>query len=102
MRPFGNREGLVDGARSVWFALTPSDWLEAFAHHPKIGDRESLRKRFPTSGHLSEKEQAGMDAASTDVLKRFEAITDPAEQSRFYAIHRDEIMAAQTRQNKQS
>ena len=67
-RPFGSREGLVGAARAVWFALTPSDWREAFDHHPKIGDRESLRKRFPTSGHLSEKEQAGMDAASTDVL----------------------------------
>ena len=45
-----------------------SDWLEAFGHHPKIGDRDSLRQRFARTAHLSEREQAGVDGASEDVL----------------------------------
>jgi 2-oxo-4-hydroxy-4-carboxy-5-ureidoimidazoline decarboxylase len=67
-RPFRSREGLLEAARDVWFSLTPADWLEAFTHHPKIGDRESLRRRFAAGGDLSEKEQAGLNGASADVL----------------------------------
>ena len=68
-RPFGSRESLVDAARDEWFALGRSDWLEAFSHHPKIGDRDSLRQRFARTAHLSEREQAGVDGASEDVLE---------------------------------
>jgi 2-oxo-4-hydroxy-4-carboxy-5-ureidoimidazoline decarboxylase len=67
-RPFHSREGLLRAAHDVWFSLTPADWLEAFTHHPKIGDRESLRRRFAASGDLSEKEQAGVNGASATVL----------------------------------
>ena len=67
-RPFEDQESLLKAARDEWFALTPTDWREAFAHHPQIGDRESLRQRFAASGHLSEKEQAGLDGASLSVL----------------------------------
>jgi 2-oxo-4-hydroxy-4-carboxy-5-ureidoimidazoline decarboxylase len=67
-RPFQSRQALLDAARDEWFALTPADWQEAFAHHPKIGDRESLRRRFADTHHLSEREQAGMDGAAADVL----------------------------------
>jgi 2-oxo-4-hydroxy-4-carboxy-5-ureidoimidazoline decarboxylase len=67
-RPFHNRQGLLKAAREEWFALTPSDWQEAFAHHPKIGDRDALRHRFAGTRHLSEKEQAGVTMASDEVL----------------------------------
>ena len=75
-RPFHNVEGLIRAAREVWFSLTPADWLEAFTHHPKIGDRESLRRRFAASGDLSEKEQAGLNSASSSVL---DALADANE-----------------------
>jgi 2-oxo-4-hydroxy-4-carboxy-5-ureidoimidazoline decarboxylase len=67
-RPFGNQEALLAIAKTTWFDLTPDDWREAFAHHPKIGDREALRQRFPGTHHLSEREQAGVREASEDVL----------------------------------
>jgi 2-oxo-4-hydroxy-4-carboxy-5-ureidoimidazoline decarboxylase len=75
-RPFHSREGLLAAARDVWFSLTPADWLEAFTHHPKIGDRQSLQRRFGTSGALSEKEQAGLHGVSADVL---DALADANE-----------------------
>ena len=37
-----SRIGLLTAAREEWDALEPRDWLEAFGHHPKIGDRASL------------------------------------------------------------
>ena len=68
-RPFGSRDALIDAARDEWFELGRGDWLEAFSHHPEIGDRDSLRQRFARTAHLSEREQAGVGAASEDVLE---------------------------------
>lgn len=67
-RPFGSRETARDAARDEWFALSPDDWLEAFGHHPMIGDRDALRRRFAGTRALSEREQAGVDDASEEVL----------------------------------
>ena len=68
-RPFGSEAALKQAARDEWFALTEDDWLEAFWHHPKIGDRSSLEERFPKTHDLSEQEQAGVATARQDVLE---------------------------------
>jgi 2-oxo-4-hydroxy-4-carboxy-5-ureidoimidazoline decarboxylase len=67
-RPFGSTERALRLARDEWFSLEPSDWQEAFAHHPRIGDLESLRERFPASGSISRTEQAGVTAADAATL----------------------------------
>ncbi len=67
-RPFGNDARLLFAARNEWFGLTEADWLEAFAHHPKIGDRASLDARFPATHDLSSKEQARVGGANAEVL----------------------------------
>ena len=67
-RPFGNDARLLRTARIEWFGLTEADWLEAFSHHPQIGDRASLLARFPATHDLSAKEQVGIDHAQNDVL----------------------------------
>jgi len=67
-RPFRTRDALLAAARAEWFALTEADWREAFAHHPKIGDRDALRNRFAATRHLSGKEQAGVETASDGIL----------------------------------
>ena len=67
-RPFASDDDLAVAAREVWFALTPEDWLEAFGHHPRIGDRESLRARFPRTADLSAREQRGVDHAADETL----------------------------------
>lgn len=68
LRPFGTADRLLHTARDIWFNLSNSDWREAFNHHPKIGDRGALHDRFPETGHLAAKEQAGIDRAPDDVL----------------------------------
>jgi 2-oxo-4-hydroxy-4-carboxy-5-ureidoimidazoline decarboxylase len=78
-RPFANREAALSAARDVWLALDEADWKEAFRHHPKIGDREALRRRFPDTHHLSAREQAGVDAAHGDVLDALAAGNDDYE-----------------------
>jgi 2-oxo-4-hydroxy-4-carboxy-5-ureidoimidazoline decarboxylase len=67
-RPFGSRERLLSAALEEWNALDEDDWREAFAHHPKIGDRTALAARFPATHDLSAGEQAGVAGASEDVL----------------------------------
>jgi 2-oxo-4-hydroxy-4-carboxy-5-ureidoimidazoline decarboxylase len=67
-RPFADREATLAAAGSEWFALSEDDWREAFSHHPKIGDRESLRTRFPATHELSASEQVGVGGAAAEVL----------------------------------
>jgi 2-oxo-4-hydroxy-4-carboxy-5-ureidoimidazoline decarboxylase len=68
-RPFADREQVLNAARDIWFALSPDEWREAFAHHPRIGDIESLRRKFATSAPLSAREQAGVNAAPAAVVQ---------------------------------
>ena len=67
-RPFRTEESLTTAAREAWADLTHTDWLEAFSHHPKIGDRASLAKRFAATAHLSAREQRGVEDATAQIL----------------------------------
>lgn len=67
-RPFTGMEHLLAAADEVWWALDPQDWLEAFSHHPKIGDIDSLRARFATTREWASGEQSGVAGAGEDVL----------------------------------
>ena len=39
MRPFANEQKLFAAADECWQRLPPSDWLEAFRSHPRIGEQ---------------------------------------------------------------
>lgn len=59
-RPFGDDRALFETADEVWRGLGPDDWLEAFAAHPRIGERE--RRDSPTA-EWSGEEQSGVGTA---------------------------------------
>jgi allantoicase len=40
-RPFGTRDALLAAADEIWTSLDEDDWREAFAVHPRIGERSS-------------------------------------------------------------
>ncbi len=67
-RPFGSTALLLETADRIWYELRPDDWLDAFAGHPRIGERRSAQNQSKQSDQWSKAEQAGMDTASTDVL----------------------------------
>jgi 2-oxo-4-hydroxy-4-carboxy-5-ureidoimidazoline decarboxylase len=67
-RPFESAASLLETAERTWWGLAPADWLEAFAAHPRIGDREALRARFAATAAWASREQAGVDGAGDDVL----------------------------------
>ena len=49
------------------------DWKEAFSHHPKIGDLESLKKKFSSTAGWASDEQSGVNTASQQII---EALAD--------------------------
>jgi OHCU decarboxylase len=74
-RPFESLDAMASAADAIWRALTPADWLEAFAAHPKIGEQARGRS-------WSDREQSGMQTAGDDVRRRL-AEGNADYQSRF-------------------
>lgn len=62
-RPFRSREILRAAAERIWWSLDAADWLEAFAAHPRIGERA-------TSAWSSEEQSAAASSSSDDVQAR--------------------------------
>lgn len=60
---------LIETAEEKWYECSEQDWLEAFEHHPKIGDKNLQKEKFGNSAQLAAKEQSGVDTASEKVLE---------------------------------
>jgi 2-oxo-4-hydroxy-4-carboxy-5-ureidoimidazoline decarboxylase len=58
-RPFATVDRLLQEADEVWWSLEGGDWLEAFSHHPRIGER---------AAGWATGEQSGVEAASQPTL----------------------------------
>lgn len=67
-RPYRDAAQLFQAADAAWGASEAADWLEAFRHHPRIGDRSALETRFASTRAWSSDEQGGVAAAASDVL----------------------------------
>lgn len=78
--PFDSAKELMEAAEKIWFGLNRNDWLEAFAAHPRIGDVESLKKKFAATAAWCEGEQAGVSEASNEVLTKLSAGNEDYEE----------------------
>jgi 2-oxo-4-hydroxy-4-carboxy-5-ureidoimidazoline decarboxylase len=58
-RPYANDGALFAAAEREWWALDRSDWLEAFAAHPRIGEQ--------STDTLAQQEQSGVKRAGSDL-----------------------------------
>lgn len=86
-RPFASDDALFAACDRAAATLTESDWLEAFAAHPLIGDVDSLRKKYAATKQLAAGEQSGVDAASETTLRELAALNrDYAERFGFIFI----------------
>ncbi|CAN5556962.1 2-oxo-4-hydroxy-4-carboxy-5-ureidoimidazoline decarboxylase [soil metagenome] len=68
-RPYASTAELFDASDRIWQSLTSTDWLEAFSHHPKIGDLESLKTKFASTSDWASGEQGGVALASQRVIE---------------------------------
>ena len=63
--PFATVDEMHHSALQTWyFHCDSEDWKEAFRHHPKIGDLESLKKKF------AGQEQASVALASAETISQ--------------------------------
>ena len=66
-RPFRSTDALLEAARSIWDGLNQDDWLEAFAHHPRIGERSATTATTITTATIgNDRERGGDGAGSVD------------------------------------
>lgn len=67
-RPFSTVEDMHQAALDIWADLTERDYLQAFEGHPKIGDVNSLRKKYASTKGLASNEQSGVNSADEQTL----------------------------------
>lgn len=68
LRPIANISALSEEADRVWGTMQEADWLEAFACHPRIGERKVSAHAGAQSAAWSKAEQERASAASENVL----------------------------------
>ena len=66
--PVLDEEELLNTADEKWADCSEEDWLEAFTHHPKIGDVDSLKKKFASTATWASGEQSGVQTASDKII----------------------------------
>jgi allantoicase len=59
-RPFSSWEAMVGAAKDIWLRLDHEHWLEAFAGHPRIGERKA---------GWSSQEQSGTRSATEETMR---------------------------------
>src|SRR5688572_1330168 len=65
-------EDLIDlfgDAEEKWYECGEDDWKEAFTHHPKIGDIDSLREKFKDD-RFAKNEQGSIGQSSDEILQQ--------------------------------
>ena len=67
-RPFADLSTLLESADRHWRNMEREDWLEAFSHHPRLGDKPATGSEVHR--RWSEGEQMGARLAAADVKAR--------------------------------
>jgi 2-oxo-4-hydroxy-4-carboxy-5-ureidoimidazoline decarboxylase len=68
LRPIDSVFELSDAADRVWATMTEVDWMEAFACHPRIGERKAAQAPAKSAA-WSRQEQSSVAAAQSAVLE---------------------------------
>jgi OHCU decarboxylase len=79
-RPFDSVDDLLSASDRVWATTGPADWLEAFAHHPRIGDRAPSERQGSISARWSIGEQESVADAATTVQDQLAEVNREYEQ----------------------
>lgn len=68
-RPFASDAEVLETAERAWWGVTPADWREAFARHPRIGQAgdEGRRRAMKGDEAWARQEQSGMATAAAEM-----------------------------------
>ena len=64
-QPFLGMEQMLEASDRIWWELTAADWLQAFAAHPRIGEKSGDAR--------AAEEQSGVGGAPAETLARLAA-----------------------------
>jgi 2-oxo-4-hydroxy-4-carboxy-5-ureidoimidazoline decarboxylase len=78
--PVHDSKELFDKAEKIWFSCNEKDWMEAFKHHPRIGDINSLKEKFAATASWAAKEQSGVLETSQRVLDNLARVNKEYEE----------------------
>lgn len=67
-RPFNTLDELLNAAKVYWQTIDDANLLEAFSAHPKIGDVNSLHKKFANTQALAANEQSAVNDSTQQTL----------------------------------
>ena len=86
-RPLATLGALLAAADDVWWSLGREDWLEAFAHHPRIGESDA-RQASPgaRARGWSADEQRGVTASPEEIREAL-AVGNQEYERRFGYIY---------------
>jgi OHCU decarboxylase len=85
-RPFESKDAVLAEADRIWNALPRRDWLEAFMHHPRIGETNAAAAQDSRAQGWSAGEQAGV-ATAVDETRAALARVNRAYEQRFGFIY---------------
>jgi 2-oxo-4-hydroxy-4-carboxy-5-ureidoimidazoline decarboxylase len=69
-RPFESLAEVLETSDTIWEECDVDDYEEAFTHHPKIGDVESLAKKYANTKTWATGEQKGVESADRAVIEK--------------------------------
>jgi 2-oxo-4-hydroxy-4-carboxy-5-ureidoimidazoline decarboxylase len=85
-RPFNSPDMARLEADRIWLGLAPEDWLEAFDHHPRIGEKNASVAQDAKGASLSAREQSGV-ASATNAVRQDLAMINAEYERRFGYIY---------------
>lgn len=69
LRPIPNITALSEAADRIWATMDEPDWMEAFACHPRIGERKASSASEKSTA-WSQEEQAGTTTAVQAIMRQ--------------------------------
>ncbi|MFI5056686.1 MAG: allantoicase [Candidatus Acidiferrales bacterium] len=66
--PFASAAQLLEAADNVWAGLEREDWLEAFRHHPAIGEKQAEARQSANARRWSAREQSAAQKSPQKML----------------------------------
>jgi 2-oxo-4-hydroxy-4-carboxy-5-ureidoimidazoline decarboxylase len=79
-RPFAEWDDVKHAAGRVWWELDETDWREAFAAHPRIGDLGSLRAEDQATRQWAAEEQSEASRASGQTMQALTQVNQQYEE----------------------
>jgi len=79
-RPYASLETLLASANDIWWSLQPTDWLEAFRSHPKIGEKKAAESVSEQSRRWSGQEQSGVIDVARETVESLTTLNQAYEQ----------------------